>query len=87
MEQLASAPSAAPHAAPDAPATAERTAWREVALPLGHGLLAHAQGHYQQAAKAMQPVMHRLQAIGGSHAQRDLFERVLQDARSRCGLQ
>ena len=56
--------------------------WAQVCLPLAHGLLAHAQGDKRQAVKHMQAAMPRLIEIGGSHAQRDLFEQIYRDTHS-----
>lgn len=71
------------HAA-HAPA-ASRVAWRQVAVPAAAGLLAHAQGRWAEAAEALGQALPRLQAIGGSHAQRDLFEQIHLDALQRAG--
>ena len=57
--------------------------WREVALPLARGLLAHANREFKAAVAHMQPAMHQLIRIGGSYAQRDLFEQIFKDARAR----
>ncbi len=56
--------------------------WAQVCLPLAHGLLAHAQSDKRHAVKHMQSAMPRLIEIGGSHAQRDLFEQIYRDAQS-----
>jgi hypothetical protein len=60
-------------------------AWREAALPLAEGLLAHAHGDYEAAETILTPILAQLIAIGGSHAQRDLFEQVRLDAVVRNG--
>jgi hypothetical protein len=57
-----------------------RTAWQEVAVPAVEGLLAHAAGNHDTAARRMLSVLPRLPEIGGSHAQRDLFEQITDDA-------
>jgi len=59
--------------------------WQQVAVPAAHGLLAHAQGRYDQAVEALGQALPRLQQIGGSHAQRDLFEQIHLDASMRAG--
>lgn len=67
---------------------AERTTaaiWAEVALPACRGLLAHAQGRYAEAAHDLALALPRLQLIGGSHAQRDLFAQIHLDALLRAG--
>lgn len=61
----------------------QRAAWAEVCLPACRGLLAHARGDYAATADSLGGVIGRLEEIGGSHAQRDVFNQVLQDARRR----
>ncbi len=53
-----------------------RAVWQCVCLPAAHGLLTFAQGRYAQAASALGDAIPRLLAIGGSHAQRDLFNQI-----------
>ena len=48
-------------------------------------MLAHASGQYAAAARGLEPVLTRLQTIGGSHAQRDLFWQIYLDALLGCG--
>jgi hypothetical protein len=60
-----------------------RAAWREVCAPACRGLLAHARGNHRAAASALAPVVGRMPEIGGSHAQRALFDLILADARRR----
>lgn len=57
-----------------------RQTWTEVALPTALGVVAYAQGDWQDAISQLEPVLPRLQETGGSHAQRDLFEQVYLDA-------
>jgi hypothetical protein len=59
--------------------------WREVATPAAFGLMAHAQGDHARAASALGMALPRLLQIGGSHAQRDLFEQIHLDAMMHCG--
>ncbi|MCO5125430.1 MAG: tetratricopeptide repeat protein [Rhizobacter sp.] len=70
--------------APRAPSLT-RDAWQHVALPACRGLLAHARGEFARAAEALGEALPRLEAIGGSHAQRDLFEQIQIDALLRSG--
>ena len=70
--------------APRAPA-ASAAAWQRVAVPAARGLLAHARGRWADAADALALALPRLVAIGGSHAQRELFEQVYIDALQRSG--
>ncbi len=59
--------------------------WREVALPAARGMLAHARGDFAAAARWLSVANPRLQEIGGSHAQRDLFGQLLLDAHMKTG--
>jgi len=70
--------------APTAP-QALREAWQQVAVPAGRGLLAHAEGRWADAAASLEQALPRLVAIGGSHAQRELFEQIYLDALQRGG--
>jgi tetratricopeptide (TPR) repeat protein len=63
----------------------QRAAWQEIAVPACTGLLAYARGRHAQAAAALGQAMPRLAEIGGSHAQRDLFEQMRIDALIRAG--
>lgn len=54
--------------------------WVEVAIPAARGMVAHAQEDWEKAISEIQPTLSRLHKIGGSHAQRDLFEQVYLDA-------
>lgn len=71
------------HAA-QAPA-ASRAAWLEVAVPACRGLLAHARGQHAQAAQHLGQALPRMIEIGGSHAQRDLFEQIRIDGLLNSG--
>ncbi|HMD74767.1 MAG TPA: tetratricopeptide repeat protein [Steroidobacteraceae bacterium] len=62
-----------------------RAVWHEVALPACEGLYAHARGDYETAWRALGTVLPRLEQIGGSHAQRGLFDQILFDAARKCG--
>ncbi|MCE9521346.1 MAG: tetratricopeptide repeat protein, partial [Alphaproteobacteria bacterium] len=59
--------------------------WDSVALPCAHGLVAYAEHRYQMAADLIGPVLGRLQHIGGSHAQRDVFTQTWIDAALKAG--
>lgn len=54
--------------------------WIEVALPAARGMANHAGGDWEKALAQLSPILSRLHEIGGSHAQRDLFEQVYLDA-------
>jgi hypothetical protein len=62
-----------------------RPTWREVALPAAEGLVAHTRGDPVSALRGLQIALPRLVEIGGSHAQRDLFEQIVLDALIRSG--
>ena len=70
---------AARAAAANAPAFS-REVWKDVALPACEGVLAHARGNHALAITRLSAVLPQLWRVGGSHAQRDLFEQILLDA-------
>lgn len=57
-----------------------RDIWSEVAQPACEGVLAHARGDHVLAIKRLSAVQPQLWRVGGSHAQRDLFDQILLDA-------
>jgi tetratricopeptide (TPR) repeat protein len=57
-----------------------RQNWCAVAIPAAKGMVAHAQGNWLRAIAQLKPVLPLLHKIGGSHAQRVLFEQVYRDA-------
>ncbi|HEV2303287.1 MAG TPA: tetratricopeptide repeat protein [Stellaceae bacterium] len=58
---------------------------REPGLALARAAVAHRRGDWAGAFEALLPVRERVWRIGGSHAQRDLFEEMLIDAALRGG--
>lgn len=54
--------------------------WTEVAVPAARGMAAHAIADWSTVITELGSILPRLYAIGGSHAQRDLFEQVYLDA-------
>ena len=56
----------------------------EVTLPLVKGIGAFAHGEYTEAVAQMEPVFPQLARIGGSHAQREVFEDTLLEAYLRA---
>lgn len=56
---------------------------REVGLPLVRGLVALARGDADAAADCLWPARAKAQALGGSHAQRDLIDQTLLAAAAR----
>jgi hypothetical protein len=57
--------------------------WEQLALPVAQGLLAYGKGDFVQAAVLLAQALPRLAAIGGSHAQRDLFDQIYLDSLMR----
>ena len=57
---------------------------RRIGIPLLEGILALIMGTPDQAVARIGPIRHQLQEIGGSHAQRDVFIRLLIDAALAC---
>ncbi|MDF3074719.1 MAG: Tetratricopeptide repeat protein [Alphaproteobacteria bacterium] len=62
-----------------------RRIWQDAAVPAAHGIAAHAQGDWAATVNALGAALPHLQAIGGSHAQRDVFEQIHLDALVRAG--
>jgi tetratricopeptide (TPR) repeat protein len=62
-----------------------RDPWQRVAVPASRGLLAHARGDFETAVDALGTALPHMLAIGGSHAQRDLFSQLWIDALLRTG--
>ena len=59
--------------------------WAEVAMPLAAALVAHARGDHAGATEMIAATLPKLQRIGGSHAQRDIFVQAWMDAAFRSG--
>ena len=57
---------------------------QEITLPLVHGIGAFADGAYDEAVRLIEPVFPHLTRIGGSHAQREVFEDTLLEAYLRA---
>jgi tetratricopeptide (TPR) repeat protein len=57
---------------------------REVTLPLAQGIDAFARGNYSEATRLLGPLYPQLTRIGGSHAQREVFEDTLLEAYLRA---
>jgi tetratricopeptide (TPR) repeat protein len=57
---------------------------REMVVPLVQGITDFAQGQYARAAALLEPVCRQLVRIGGSHAQREVFEDTLVEAYLRA---
>jgi hypothetical protein len=63
----------------------EREAWADCAVPMAHGLAAHAHGDHAEAARLLGQAMPHLRPIGGSIAQRALFGAIHLDALIKSG--
>ena len=57
---------------------------KEVVLPLVLGIDAFGQGNYTESVRLMEPVFPQLVRIGGSHAQREVFEDTMLEAYIRA---
>ncbi len=57
---------------------------KEMTLPLVQGIAAFAEGNYGTAVTLMESPMRQLERIGGSHAQREVFEDTLLEAYLRA---
>ena len=68
----------------EAPAHSRR-AWAEAALPAAQGIIALERGDNALAVERMGAALPRLIEVGGSHAQRDLFDQVFLEAVLRDG--
>jgi predicted Zn-dependent protease len=58
---------------------------RDIGLAFGDAALAHRGGDYARATELLLPLRQGFRRIGGSHAQRDLFTKLLIDAAVRAG--
>lgn len=56
---------------------------RDVGLALVRGMIQYGRGDYAGAVEQLWPIRYRVDRIGGSHAQRDLFAQLLIDAAIR----
>jgi tetratricopeptide (TPR) repeat protein len=57
---------------------------RDVGLAIAKAVVAHRNRSYAEAADLLFPVRNQIYRIGGSHAQRDLFEQMLIDSAIRA---
>ena len=57
---------------------------REMVLPMTRGIHAFGQGDYTESVRYMEPLFPQLARIGGSHAQREVFEDTLLEAYLRA---
>ncbi len=57
----------------------------QIAAPLAAGLVAFQAGHMVEAVAFLAPLQPRISALGGSHAQRDVFQQIYLEALVRSG--
>ncbi len=62
-----------------------RAVWHDVTVPAARGVLAHARGDFEGAWRGLTAALPGLVGIGGSHAQRDLFNQLQLSAARRSG--
>ncbi len=65
--------------------TTEAPVYAEVGLPLCRAILAIAEGDHAKGVALMAPIRREIYRIGGSHAQRDLFVRILVSSALEAG--
>ena len=58
---------------------------KEVALPVSQAVLLYGRKEFAASVDAMLPALSKLQRLGGSHAQRDVFEQLFVDAAMKSG--
>lgn len=58
--------------------------WREIAVPAADAMIAYAKGDWSTTIAHFKPILSELWAIGGSHAQRNLFTQIYRDALSKA---
>ncbi len=58
---------------------------RQAAAPMAKALYQYARGNHAAAIEAFRPADAQLYRIGGSHAQRDVFKRIMTDAAINAG--
>lgn len=63
----------------------EAERWRRAGVPVAEGCLAYHRGAWDRAADALGASREDRVLLGGSHAQRDLFEQLYLDALARAG--
>jgi tetratricopeptide (TPR) repeat protein len=61
----------------------EAQVMQQVGLAIAEAIVAHRNRHYSRASDLLLPVKDSIRRVGGSHAQRDLFEHMLIDSTIR----
>ncbi len=67
------------------PAGTEAAVFREIGAPVCEAAAAYRAGDYDRAADLLLPVRYGIRRLGGSHAQRDIFARMLIESAIRAG--
>ena len=67
------------------PAATNAQALRSAGLPAARGVLAFAEGDFAACVSHLAPVRRQMAVFGGSHAQRDAWQRTLLVAALRSG--
>lgn len=67
------------------PVGTEAAIFRDIGIPLCRAVLAYRQGDHDRVVELLRPIRYDLRRIGGSHAQRDLFARMLIESAIRAG--
>jgi hypothetical protein len=62
-----------------------RETWAEVAVPAAQGVVAYARQDFERARKRLAAALPGLVSIGGSHAQRDVFNQLQLAAELKSG--
>lgn len=66
-------------------ATTQGRVYREIGIALAEALMAARAGRHDRAVDLLLPVRDRIALVGGSHAQRDVFERTLLESALAAG--
>lgn len=61
------------------------TVYRQVGIALSEAMIDARQGHHERVVDVLLPLRHLFALVGGSHAQRDIFERVLLESALAAG--
>ena len=64
--------------------TSEAAVYRDVGIPLCKAMVAYRKGDYASAVDRLLPIRYDVIRIGGSHAQRDVFQQTLIEAALRA---
>ncbi len=67
------------------PNTSMKAVTADAGLPAAEGLLSFANGDYETAFARLNTARPKMQTVGGSHAQRDVFERLTIESALRAG--